>query len=71
MLLSSSILSITVLLSLFYPTSLPGCGVMADQREALSDATELTDTVYFVHPTGIRTLNHWVSKQRHSIFALR
>ena len=39
-------------------------GVMADQRKALADTTELTDTVYFVHPTGIRTLNPWVSKQQ-------
>ena len=31
--------------------------VMADQHKALADTTELTDTVYFVHPTGIRTLN--------------
>ena len=46
-------------------------GVMADQRKALADTTELTDTVYFVHPTGIRTLNPWVSKQQHCIFALR
>ena len=44
---------------------------MADQRKALTDTNELTDTVYFVHPTGIRTLNPWVSKQRHLIFALR
>ena len=28
-------------------------GVMANQRKALADTTELTDTVYFVHPTGI------------------
>ena len=28
-------------------------GVMADQRKSLADTTELTDTVYFVHPTGI------------------
>ena len=31
-------------------------GVMADQRKALADTTELTDTVYFVHPTGIQAL---------------
>ena len=45
-------------------------GVMAHQRIALADTTELTDTVYFVHSTGIRTLNPWVSKQQHCIFAL-
>ena len=28
-------------------------GVMADQRKTLADTSELTDTVYFVHPTGI------------------
>ena len=28
-------------------------GVMADQRKALADTTELTDRVYFVHPTRI------------------
>ena len=33
---------------------------MADQRKALADTTELTDTVYFVHPTGIRTLRTMV-----------
>ena len=42
-------------------------GVMADQRKALADTTELTDTVYFVHPTGIRTVviiyNSWLDKQ--------
>ena len=32
---------------------------------------ELTDTDYFVHPTGIQTLKPWVSKLRHCIFALR
>ena len=31
--------------------------VMADQRKALADTAELTNMVYFVHPTGIRTLN--------------
>ena len=36
-------------------------GVMADQRKALADTTELTETVYFVHPTGIRTINLCVS----------
>ena len=35
-------------------------GVMVDQRKALADTTELTDTVYFVHPTGIRTLRTMV-----------
>ena len=44
--------------------------VISDQHKALTDTTELTDTVYFVHPTGIQTLNPWVSKQRHCIFAL-
>ena len=44
-------------------------GVMADQRKALADTTELTDTVYFVHPTGIRTLNLWVSEQIYCNFA--
>ena len=44
---------------------------MADQRKALADTTEFTDTVYFVNPTGIQTLNPWVSKQQHCIFALR
>ena len=29
-------------------------GVMDDQRKALTDTTELTDTVYFVPPTGIQ-----------------
>ena len=45
-------------------------GVIADQRKALADTTELTDTVYFVHPNGIRTLNPWVSKQQHCISIL-
>ena len=31
-------------------------GVMADQRKALADTTELTETVYFVHPPGIYVL---------------
>ena len=36
---------------------------MVDQRKALSDTTELTDTVYFLHPTGIRILNLWYNKR--------
>ena len=35
--------------------------VMVDQREALAITTRLTDTVYLVHPTGIPTVNPWVS----------
>ena len=42
---------------------------MADQRKAPTDTTELTDRVYFVHPTGIQTINPWVGKQRHCMFA--
>ena len=38
--------------------------VMVDQREALSVTTRLTDQVYLVRPTGIRTVNPWVSKQQ-------
>ena len=38
---------------------------MADQRKALADTTELTDTVYFVHPTGIHPFKYWVSKHHH------
>ena len=36
--------------------------VMVDQCEALAVTTGLTDTVYLVRPTGIRTVNPWVSK---------
>ena len=36
---------------------------MVDQREALAVITELTDTVYLVRPTGIVTVNPWISKQ--------
>ena len=43
-------------------------GVMADQRKALSDTTELTETVYFVHPTGIYLiLAHAIGCQVHEI----
>ena len=35
---------------------------MADQRKALADTTELTDIVYFLHPTRIQTLNPLVIK---------
>ena len=44
---------------------------MAAQHKALADATELTDTVYFLHPTGNQTLNPWFSKQRHCILTLK
>ena len=44
--------------------------VMVDQREALAVTTQLTDTVYLVRPTGIRTVNPWVSKQQPSILPL-
>ena len=45
-------------------------GVMVDQREALAVSTELTDTVYLVRPTGIWTVNPWVSKQQPCILPL-
>ena len=35
--------------------------VIADQRKALIDTTELADRVYFVPPTGIGTLNPLVT----------
>ena len=44
--------------------------VMVDQREALAVTTQLTDTVYLVRPTGIRTVNPWVSKQQPCILPL-
>ena len=44
--------------------------VMVDQREALAVTTQLTDTVYLVRPTGIRTINPWVSKQQPCILPL-
>ena len=40
--------------------ALPGWlapGVMTDQCEALADTSVVTDTVYLVPPTGIRTIN--------------
>ena len=40
--------------------------VMEDQREALAVTTRLTDTVYLVRPTGIQTVNPWISKQQPS-----
>ena len=45
--------------------------IVVPQRKALADTTELTDTVYFGHPTGSQTPNPWVSKQKHCIFELR
>ena len=36
---------------------------MVDQHEAIAATTGLTVTVYLVRPTGIRTVNHWVSKR--------
>jgi hypothetical protein len=36
--------------------------VIVDQSEALAVTTGLTDRVYLVCPTGIQTVNHWVSK---------
>ena len=44
--------------------------VMVDQREALAVTTRLTDTVYLVRPTGIRTVNPWISKQQPCILPL-
>ena len=44
--------------------------VMIDQREALAVTTQLTDTVYLVRPTRIRTVNPWVSKQQPCILPL-
>ena len=44
--------------------------VMVDQHEALAVTTQLTDTVYLVRPTGIRTVNPWVSKQQPCILPL-
>ena len=43
-------------------------GLMVDQHEALADTTELTDTVYSIHPTQIQTVNPWISRQQHCIF---
>ena len=40
---------------------------MADQRKALTDTTELTDTVNFVHPTGIRTLNQDIIEEMYDM----
>ena len=45
-------------------------GVLVYQREALAVTTELTDAVYLVHSTGIRTINPWVSKQQPWILPL-
>ena len=45
-------------------------GVMVDQREALAVTNGLTDTVYLVSPTGILTVNPWVSKQQPCILPL-
>ena len=43
---------------------------MVDQREALVVTTRLTDQVYLVCPTRIRTVNPWVSKQQPCILPL-
>ena len=46
---------------------------MAEEHKALSDTTELTETVYFVHPTGIYVLSiylilaHAIGCQVHEI----
>ena len=47
-------------------------GVMEDQRETLAETTEkkLTDKVYLVRPSGLQTMNPWISKQRYCIFPL-
>ena len=39
-------------------------GVRVEQHEALAVTPGLTDMVYLVWPTGIRTVNPWVSKQQ-------
>ena len=42
-------------------------GVMVDQCEALTDTSELTDTVYLVRTTRIPTANPWINKQHYAI----
>ena len=44
--------------------------VFVDQREAQAVSTQLTDMVYLVRPTWIRTVNPWVSKQQPCILPL-
>ena len=39
-------------------------GVMEDQPEAITVTAGLTDTVYLDRPTGIRTVNSWISQQQ-------
>ena len=36
---------------------------MVDQRKALADTNELTDTVYFVQPTGIPGTRYKVKEE--------
>ena len=43
-------------------------GVMADQRKALTDTAELTDTVYFVHPISGSELSTLGSASRNTAF---
>ena len=41
-----------------------------NQREAIPDTTDLTDTVYLICPTGIQKDYHWISKQERYILPL-
>ena len=43
-------------------------GVMADQRKALPDTTELIDTVYFVHPTYRDSNSQPLGQQGETVF---